>query len=106
MDLTPWNILLATVSAGHSSDGWNLVAQPDDPAASRSFLIDVAFASCFAVPPVVHLGLCGFDSDQRDSTRVSIRPKEITNQGFQIEVSTWSVTRLYGVEISWLAIGP
>ncbi|MCP5534046.1 MAG: H-type lectin domain-containing protein [Akkermansiaceae bacterium] len=105
MELTPWNILSASVSAGLANKDWSLDTPPDDPETPRSYQIDVAFAASFAAPPVVHLGLCGFDSDQRDSTRISIRTTDITCGGFRIEVSTWSVTRLYGVEISWLAIG-
>ncbi|BCX48066.1 hypothetical protein HAHE_19740 [Haloferula helveola] len=106
MNLTPWNILSAHVAADVTSDDWNLAEPPDEPDSPRSYWIDVAFATAFSAPPVVHLGLTGFDSDQRDSTRISIRPVEITASGFRVEVSTWSVTRLYGVEVSWLAIGP
>ncbi|MCP5548393.1 MAG: hypothetical protein H7A50_13575 [Akkermansiaceae bacterium] len=89
----------ASVSAGLANKDWSLDTPPDDPETPRSYQIDVAFAASFAAPPVVHLGLCGFDSDQRDSTRISIRPTDITCGGFGSRYRP-SVTRLYGVEIS------
>lgn len=106
MNVTPWNILSAHVAAGVASEGWNLAEIPKDARTPRSYFIDVAFSSAFSAPPVVHLGLAGFDSEGRDNTRIVVRPVEITPSGFRVEVSSWLVARIYGVEVSWLAIGP
>jgi len=54
---------------------------------------------------VVHLGLTGFDLDQRDSSRLILRATEISTTGFVVEIATWRDTRVYSVEFSWLALG-
>ncbi len=59
----PWKILSATHGAGVLTPGWNLADPVTLPEESRFFVVDVAFASPFASPPVVHLGLTGFDID-------------------------------------------
>lgn len=102
----PWNILSANVSVGLSTEGWNLAeANESDPEGMRTFTVDVTFVSMFIEVPVVHLGLTGFDIDQRDSGRISLKAEAITEFGFQAVISTWSTTRVYAVEFSWVAIG-
>jgi hypothetical protein len=54
---------------------------------------------------VVQLGLTGFDIDQRDTARLSLKAADITPTGFMAEVWTWANTRVYAVEFNWLAIG-
>lgn len=88
------------------TEGWNLA----DPAAAnddgvRVFRFNVYFATPFEAPPVLHLGLTGFDLDQRDSERLKLRAAELTATGFVAEISTWWETRVYSVEFSWLAVG-
>jgi hypothetical protein len=51
------------------------------------------------------LSLTGFDLDQRESGRISLKAGAITRFGFQATISTWSTTRVYAVEFNWLAIG-
>ena len=102
----PWNVLSATIGVGLLTDGWNLVEVAEfDPNEVRTFTVEVAFATFFTSPPVVHLGLTGFDMDQRDSGRITLKAKAITEFGFQVEISTWASTRVYAVEFSWVAIG-
>jgi len=102
----PWNILSANVGVGVLTDGWNLADAPDfDPEDVRTFTVDVAFATPFMAAPVVHLGLTGFDIDQRDAGRITLKTAFITEFGFQAVISTWSSTRVYAVEFSWVAIG-
>jgi hypothetical protein len=102
----PWNILSANVSVGLLTEGWNLAETSEsDSEDMRTFKVEVPFASMFMEPPVVHLGLTGFDIDQRDSGRISLKAEAITEFGFQAVISTWSTTRVYAVEFSWVAIG-
>jgi H-type lectin domain len=54
---------------------------------------------------VVHLGLTGFDLDQRDGNRLSLRATEIGTASFVAEIATWRETRAYSVEFCWLALG-
>ena len=65
----------------------------------------VEFEVAFSAPPVVHLGLTGFDMDQRDSSRLSLTVGEVTAEGFVAKIATWEFSRVYGVEFNWLAIG-
>jgi len=103
----PWKVLSSVVGAGILTEGWHLAEAVADPSPeeSRSFIVEVAFASPFTSIPVVHLGLTGFDMDQRDSGRLTLKVESITPDGFTASVSTWSATRLYAVEFNWMAIG-
>lgn len=99
---TPWSILSATGGAGVTTEGWNLAEATDEP---RTFAVEVVFSAAFQSVPVVQLALTGFDMDQRDSARISLKAVEVTPTGFKVEISTWLDTRVYAVEFSWLAIG-
>jgi hypothetical protein len=101
----PWSSLAAITTAGVLTEGWTLAAC-DDPETPRTFTLPVAFAAPFAHPPVVQAGLVGFDLDQRDSGRLSTRVTNITTTGFDLVFTTWEDTRVYAVEVSWLAVGP
>jgi hypothetical protein len=101
----PWKVLASNVGVGVLTDGWTLDV-PDPAADSREFIVDIVFASPFAVAPVVQLGLTGFDIDQRDTSRITLKAESITASGFQAVIATWAATRVYAVEFNWLAIGP
>lgn len=103
--MLPWKTLSASLGVGVLTPGWNLAEPPPVGAASRVFSVAVNFASAFAAPPVVQIGLTGFDVDQRDSGRVSLKATKITATGFTAEITTWRDTRVYAVEFGWLAIG-
>lgn len=68
-------------------------------------MVNIAFASRFAAVPVVQLGLSGFDLDQRDSARLTLKAVNITESGFTAVISTWAASRVFAVEFNWLAIG-
>lgn len=101
----PWQVLSSTVGIGVLTDGWNLDTIEPGEEDSRSFIVNVAFASSFYSVPVVHLGLTGFDMDQRDSSRITLTAENISESGFQAVISTWATTRVFAVEFNWLAIG-
>lgn len=101
----PWNILSSSVGVGILTDGWNLADPDQNPDNARTFIVNVAFVSPFSLAPVVHLGLTGFDADQRDTSRITVKADRITESGFQARISTWASTRVYAVEFNWLAIG-
>ncbi|MGB8167788.1 MAG: H-type lectin domain-containing protein [Chthoniobacteraceae bacterium] len=107
--MQPWKSLSASLQLGVLTEGWNLAEPPDEDAAApeeaRVFRYTVFFAAAFDAVPIVHLGLTGFDLDQRDSSRLSLRATEITPAGFVAEIGTWRDTRVYSVEFSWLALG-
>jgi hypothetical protein len=104
--MQPWKSLSASLQLGVLTEGWNLASPATDTSGdARVFRFTVYFAAPFDAPPVVHLGLTGFDFDQRDSNRLALRAVEITPAAFVVEVSTWRETRVYSVEFSWLALG-
>ena len=103
----PWKILSSTVALGLATDGWNLsaVAEGSDADVLRSFTFFVNFDAPFSIVPVVQVGLTGFDIDQRDSARISLKAESINEYGFQAVISTWASSRVYGIEFNWSAIG-
>jgi hypothetical protein len=104
--IMPWKILSATVEVGTDSEGWNL-AEPSHEKAEepRVFSYDVRFDFPFHSPPVVHVGLTGFDIDQRHTARLDLKAVEISTIGFKAEILTWSDSRIYSVDFGWLAVG-
>ena len=99
----PWKLLSSNIGVGILTDGWNLADPGPEPV--RTFFVDVWFSTPFSVPPAVHLGLTGFDADQRDSQRISLRMTAVNEFGVRAAVSTWASSRVYSVEFNWLAIG-
>ncbi len=105
--MMPWKTLAATLVVGSSTEGWNLAEHPGDLLDQpRTFTADVYFAAPFTAPPAVQIGLTGFDMDQRDSARLSVRVTDISAEGFKVQITTWHDSRVYSVEATWLAIGP
>ena len=102
----PWKVLASNAGVGILTDGWTLDVADAGTDDSREFLVEIVFASPFAVAPVVQLGLTGFDIDQRDTSRLTLKAQNITESGFQAVIATWAGTRVYAVEFNWLAIGP
>lgn len=104
-DSIPWKVLSSKVGVGVLTEGWNL-AEPDSHGEDvRTFVVNVAFDSPFVSSPVVHLGLAGFDLDQRDSARLTLSAENITPFGFCVAISCWADSRVFAVEFNWLAIG-
>lgn len=101
----PWKVLASSHGAGVLTPGWTLDQCDPDTDQDRCFIVDITFASPFTTAPVVHLALTGFDLDQRDTARLSLKAENITTAGFQAVISTWASTRVFAVEINWLAIG-
>lgn len=105
MESQPWKVLSAQVNVGVLTEGWGLdLIDPHDDGIRR-FQVEVVFDHPFSAPPVVHLGLTGFDIDQRDSARLSLKAENITAFGFQATLLTWAHTRVFGAEFQWMAIG-
>ncbi len=102
----PWKVLSSNVSVSVLSEGWNLADPSPDEEDIRSYTVEVIFDSPFLSVPVVQLGLMGFDIDQRDSSRLTIRAGYINESGFQAVISTWASSRVYAAAFNWLAIGP
>jgi len=101
----PWHVLSSHVGVGILTEGWTLDVCAAETDAVRHFRVEIAFASPFSSVPVVHLGLTGFDTDQRDSSRLTLKAEKISASGFSAVISTWAASRVFAVEFHWLAIG-
>jgi hypothetical protein len=104
-DLLPLTILSAGIAVGTETEGWTLAEPAAEDAEARVFLFEVFFSSAFPTPPVVHLGLTGFDIDKCSSARISLTAEAITCEGFTARISTWRSSRVYSVEFNWMAVG-
>ena len=100
-DLVPLATASGIACLGYQSQGWNL----SDGDGAREFTTRIGFELAFGAAPVVQVALSGFDLDQRDSARLSVAPANIGPEGFDLVVRSWDRSRVYGVEVSWIAIG-
>jgi hypothetical protein len=101
-NVSPLSVLSSVVVLGASLEGWSLL---DPNGADRTFRYPVHFNQAFSFPPVVQVGLVGVDASKDDNLRVRVRAVDITANGFSLEAETWLNTKLWSVEVSWLAIG-
>jgi hypothetical protein len=88
-----------------SQPGWTLLGPGLESGGFRTITGQIAFDRAFAVPPVVHVGIVGFDIDHRDNARLQVGIVDIDEHGFGVQLRTWWNTRLWSVDLSWMAIG-
>lgn len=100
----PMTFLSGIEVLGTDNQGWELdLYLGEEP--ERSFIKHVKFERAFQSMPLVHLGVVGFDISNHDAARLGVRVTGITTQGFDIVLNTWLGSRLWRVDVSWLAIG-
>lgn len=102
--MEPFSFLAGTEVLGTGREGWTLDQYPQEPG-DREVLARVSFSRPFRTAPLVHLGLTGFDIDHRDAARLKVSAANVTTEGFEIVLGTWLNTRMWRVEVSWLALG-
>ena len=102
-NVAPLSLLSAVVVLDSTLDNWSLL----EPAGGlrRSCRQAVVFERQFSAPPLVHVGLVGIDASKEDNLRLSLRAESITEHGFTLSVETWLNTKIWSVEVSWLAVG-
>jgi hypothetical protein len=101
--VAPLNLLSAVVLLDASLQGWSLLEPSIDPV--RTFRYPVSFSRSFSAPPVVQVGIVGLDVSKDDNVRLRVRAIDITDSGFTLEAETWLNTKIWSVDVSWLAIG-
>jgi hypothetical protein len=102
-DLLPLLTCASIAQFSTTDEGFALhVVSTED---ERTFRGHVDFAVAFAGPPLVHVGLAGFDIDHGDSARLRAHAEAVTATGFDVVLTTWLGTKVYGAAVSWLAIG-
>jgi hypothetical protein len=101
--VAPLSLLAGTESFGQGTADWSLLGTSDEP--EREFFARVQFSLEFSGPPIVHVSVVGFDIDNREFARLRVRAQYIDRFGFTVAISTSFGTQVYGVDISWLALG-
>ena len=102
-NLVPFSMLSSVATLDHSLAGWTLLDVPATE--TRVFHYPVAFERAFQGAPLVQVSLAGLDVENTDATRVRLRAVDITASGFTIQLETWLNTRVWAVDVAWLAIG-
>jgi hypothetical protein len=85
--------------------GWGLLDTSLHGDGVRTFTGRVAFDRAFNSPPVVQIGITGFDIDNKDNARLNVGVTNVDVTGFDVELRTWWNTRIWSVDLSWFAIG-
>jgi hypothetical protein len=101
----PLSIVAGAVRFDDSQPGWGLLDRTPSGDGVRTFSGRVTFEREFAAPPVVQIGITGFDIDNGDNARLNVGITGVDGQGFDVELRTWWNSRLWSVDLSWLAIG-
>ena len=102
--LQPFSFLAGHEILSASRAEWTLdEALPDG--GPHSFRVAVSFREPFGAAPLVHVGIAGFDIGNTDAARVTVSAEQITATGFDAVVTTWLYSRLWRVDINWLALG-
>lgn len=101
----PWKMLAAEVTVGIGSEDWTLDAVSEEDSPDRTYEVAVSFSAPFSAPPVVHLGLTGFDLEQWSSSRLTLSVACVSESGFTARLTTWRSSRVYGASFQWLAVG-
>ena len=104
--LMPLTMCCAMLSLDQYVPGWTLADfLSEEKPGPRRFEHYVRFNTPFSNTPLVHVGIAGFDIDNRDTGRLGLGVENISAEGFSLVIKTWMHTRVYQVEVSWLAIG-
>lgn len=100
----PLRFVAGTTQFGQEDAEWSMLAPAKDEA-MRYFEGSIGFEQAFRVTPMVHVGVAGFDIDHRDNARLSVRLSESDRFGFRVRIGTWLNTRIWSVEVAWVAVG-
>ncbi len=103
--MTPLKILSSVEKLDANMESWTLLEAPADDDAPRVAQLTIQFAQAFESTPVVHVGLAGIDIENTDSARVRVRAVDITPGGFVVQAETWLATKIWEIDVSWLALG-
>lgn len=66
---------------------------------------NIKFKTPFETAPTVTYGLSYIDIDVSSQDRVRSEVASVTNAGFQLTVTTWQYSKLWGARATWMACG-
>jgi hypothetical protein len=101
----PLSFIAGAVRFDESQPGWGLLERTLNGDGVRTFSGRVTFEREFAAAPVVQIGITGFDIDNGDNARLNVGIIGVDGRGFDVELRTWWNSRLWSVDLNWLAIG-
>jgi hypothetical protein len=101
----PLSFVAGAARFDDSLPGWGLLERSEDVGAIRTFTGRVTFERSFDSPPVVQIGITGFDIDNGDNARLNVGITAVDGNGFDVELRTWYNSRLWSVDLNWIAIG-
>nr|XP_022327640.1 uncharacterized protein LOC111126971 [Crassostrea virginica]XP_022327641.1 uncharacterized protein LOC111126971 [Crassostrea virginica] len=81
------------------------VGQHYFPAPAWPYITKVTFQSPFEQAPTVTFGLYHLDSKWDKNLRVKTDVYGVSTTGFQIKITLWEDTILYGARVHWMACG-
>jgi hypothetical protein len=100
----PLSFAAGAVRFDDSAPGWALL-EPERADGVRSYTGHVRFERAFQAPPVVQIGITGFDIDNGANARLNVGIVAVDSEGFDVELRTWWNSRLWSVDLNWIAIG-
>jgi hypothetical protein len=99
----PLKITAAVLHLDSTLPGWTLLEPGGE--AQRTYTTRVAFENPFRLAPVVHAAISGFDIENSDAARTKVSVGAVDDAGFELRIETWLATRIWSIDVSWLAIG-
>ena len=101
--VVPFTVLSAVATLNSDLDGWTLLDESNERL--RKNQLAIVFERAFVTPPVVQVAISALDASNEANLRVRVRAANVTTRGFVIEVETWFNSKVWAVDVSWLAIG-
>lgn len=102
--MEPLSFLAGRETLGSLDPAWTLDDFVEN-GGDRCYRARVTFSRPFRNAPLVHLGIGGFDISNDDAARLSVSAAHVTPEGFEIVLATWLHSKLWRVEVNWLAVG-
>ena len=103
--MLPLSIAAGAVKFDESQPGWALLEPMAEASNIRSCTGRVDFERSFVAAPVVQIGVTGFDIHNGDNARLQVGLLSVDHKGFTVELRTWWNSRLWSVNLNWIAIG-
>src|SRR5688572_16627874 len=103
--IMPLNIMAGAARFDCSEPGWTLLEPAGAGSSQRRFIGRITFDRPFGAAPVVQIGITGFDMDNADNSRLGVSILGVDGNGFEVALKTWWNSRLWSVELNWIAIG-
>lgn len=102
-NLVPFKMLSAIAALDSTLPDWKLLEVP--ATSVRAYRLPVQFERAFSTSPLVQIAIVGLDVGKEDNVRLRVRALDVRPDGFTVHAETWFNTKIWAVEVSWLAIG-